>query len=229
MPPSPCPHDQPKPVNTAAIFDRTALTLARTERLIKSWFPTPTAANGGVVQAGNGLEEEELENSQKVEDIFVAEPELYASRISILWISMLRTSHSCSLGVGAKASEAQKAKDERAMVDERLRRQIMGKDWQKKVKAKEKANNPPKTTVPKMKITDTSGKGQGEEEEEVEEEEESRSSIGRKRKRAREVWHSGDEGKELETTGLCSTKQATYLDEVLSTRNNKKRKKRNIP
>ena len=111
------------------------------------------------------------------------------------------------------------------MVDERLRRQIMGKDWQKKAKAKEKANNPPKATVSKVKTTDTSDKKQDGEEEE----EEGRSSLGRKRKRARELWHSGDEGKELGTSRLRSTKRATYLDELLYTRDHKKRKKRKVP
>ena len=87
MPPSPCPHDQPRPMNAAAIFDRTALTLARTERLIKSWFPTPTATNGVVAQAEISWEKEKLEDNQKVEDIFVVEPELYAFRISTLGLA----------------------------------------------------------------------------------------------------------------------------------------------
>ncbi|EHA27546.1 hypothetical protein ASPNIDRAFT_41481 [Aspergillus niger ATCC 1015] len=213
---------------TDIILNKANVALARSQRLVASWLPAPTADD----QANSKKTEEELQREE--DEIFTAVPE--------------------TLGVGAplptKAADGSWNRSELDSND-KLRKQLLGRNYQKVMAAKKASTakgggsdaaastNPAKNGVAK-----------GEEEDDEDEEEGRTALIGRKKampakkRKAAEPQaqsesetiggESGDEAKADQSDkqpGASSRpasrrkKATSFLDEILAERS-KKRKKR---
>ncbi|KAM5451734.1 hypothetical protein MaudCBS49596_003561 [Microsporum audouinii] len=172
------------------IFNRANVALARSQRLIASWLPPKTAD-----ETANAKSEEELEREE--DEIFTAVPE--------------------KLGLGAPIPQKEadgSIKRTELSSNDKLRKQLLGKNFQKAEAAKSKNARPrikPAGPIP----------GRGNEIVEDSDEEDGRSSLG-KGKREK---HS--EGQSTASKAVSGTKKrsSSYLDEVLSQRKPKKGRK----
>ncbi|KAK2810400.1 hypothetical protein FQN50_002889 [Emmonsiellopsis sp. PD_5] len=188
---------------TDVIFNRANVALARSQRLIASWLPPKTAE-----EIANAKTDEELQREE--DEIFTAVPE--------------------KLGLGAPLPKSQadgSANRTELSSNEKLRKQLMGKNYKKfaanaqntgRPVAEKKHQPPPASRV----------------EPESDDEEEGRSSLGKnKRKRPmREDKNTAVEGEDdaenAEFTSNSRTSQrkkpVSYLDELLSQRLKKKKR-----
>ncbi|RAL13642.1 uncharacterized protein BO97DRAFT_342159 [Aspergillus homomorphus CBS 101889] len=221
---------------TDIILNKANVALARSQRLVASWLPAPTAADQANVKS-----EEELQREE--DEIFTAVPE--------------------TLGVGAplptKAADGSWNRTELDSND-KLRKQLLGRNYQKvmaaKVHAKPGAPSAGVATGRPSAKAASSGAGQGVDEEDEDEEEGRLALIGRKNASSRKrkvnihTLQSPEETESMdleakETTagvdgnvskqkedssqfssGRRSRKKGTsFLDEILAERS-KKRKKR---
>ncbi|MCJ1272030.1 hypothetical protein MMC22_011936 [Lobaria immixta] len=95
----------PSPPSEAdIIFNRASVALAKSQRLIASWLPPPTAS-----ELANAKSEEDVEREEQ--EMFTPVPEV--------------------LGLGASIPKEDEIKREKEKTDEILRRQILGKDYKK--------------------------------------------------------------------------------------------------
>ncbi|MCJ1469998.1 hypothetical protein MMC07_008643 [Pseudocyphellaria aurata] len=95
----------PNPPSEAdIIFNRASVALARSQRLVASWLPPPTASD-----LANAKSEEELEREEQ--EMFTPVPEL--------------------LGLGASISKEGEIKRQKETTDDFLRKQLLGREYKK--------------------------------------------------------------------------------------------------
>ncbi|PGH13722.1 hypothetical protein AJ80_06227 [Polytolypa hystricis UAMH7299] len=184
------------------IFNRANVALARSQRLIASWLPAKTAE-----ELTDTKTEEELRREE--DEIFTAVPE--------------------KLGLGAplpqKQADGSFNRTELSSND-KLRQQLLGRNY-RKVMAN--ASRPP--VAPKNSIqasTQTTSQDA-----ESDDEEEGRSSLGKNKRqrssaqgsRAASETDTQDTNNSDQVRGSRGKKRGTYLDELLSQRSKKKKKK----
>lgn len=130
-------------------------------------------------------------------------------------------------GVGAKLTDAQQAQNERAIADDRLKRQILGRDGKKKKEASKESStggvSGGKAGPNSKSWVDGRKADSGEEDEEG-----GRTSLGAKRISEGKPETSGRWSEEHDQGSAVKKKRGTYLDEVLSARGYKKRKQSNF-
>ena len=222
--PTPSPSiGSPATVDPNVIFDRSPLAIARSQRILQSFLSTPhiQASNAGR-QNTEGVEGEAI---GKCVDEFTADPELYAPLYRRSKESRANVKY--RVGFGAKVTNAQQAQNEQSVANERLKRQILGKDWKKRKEAKSESvigNLNGNKVGPKPMPQGNERKADSEDEDE----EGGRSSLGARRRSAvkPEGFDFRSEGDEQ--TSAVMKKRGTYLDEVLSARRHKKRKLSNF-
>ena len=252
--PSPSPSTDistPPFTNSSASLDRINIRLAqfrvREQQLLKSWFPTSIHPKGGksTFQVGDDRKTEpaDEDNAFDENNTFTVDPELYV--LSFSFYSLLRQVHSCAMvihnprihriGLGATLSDARKANDEQAHANERLKRQIMGADWKKKAeRSRDKAGDEGDESGKKHGIKprprqDDAKRRLGEDEDGEEDEGRSTMLVGRKKGTRQSTPRSEGETAGVEVKSTSRRKQrSSYMDEVLSARDHKKRKKSRI-
>lgn len=231
MPPHPTLH--PSTSEADIIFNRAALALAKSQRLISSWLPPPTAAETASAKTAEEIEREEQE-------MFTPLPELYVRCCIHKWRPGVRDLGLMlvSLGLGATVPKDGEVRREELSSNERLREQLLGKDYLKRRAGRTKGEERPGFGVLGLasKPRPTSARR---EKEDDSDDEGGRSSLGRSKhgkikKRGREETDAVDgvtaDTTVLEARGVDKASQApkrtsNYLDEVLAERLQKKRKK----
>ncbi|KAK2760319.1 hypothetical protein FQN54_002387 [Arachnomyces sp. PD_36] len=188
------------------IFNRANVSLARSQRLIASWLPPVTAE-----ELANTKPEEQLQKEE--DEIFTAVPE--------------------KLGLGAplpkKAADGSWERTELSSND-KLRKQLLGRNWEKMKPTIEK--HPGNPNAPKPRPQETREKNAGNNSDD-DDSGEGRSSLGKNKRRkttqGQQDVNEAVKGEQSLSTktrkGTQSQKAGSYLDEVLSQRKKKKKNK----
>lgn len=228
--------------NTASeaevIFNRASLALAKSQRLIESWLPPKTPE-----EIANTKTEEELEAEER--EIFTVVPERFVVNGLRLHNLILLSTGIIRLGLGAPLpKDTDTLSGGRTTADEKLRRQMLGKELRKLgMQQNAQSRGPRKQGLPTHRdanghIPPTPDQTSNSHIADEEDEEESRSSLVKSRRHEhrkipvrQQDANSDDEDKETLKVSKSShmlgkRHTGSYLDEVLAERANKRKRKK---